>query len=120
MADPLYLSLWFPSFEEPEILPRAVSVLGQFPFSSRRDGVTYVAVHPVSWNEPTILEERFSPGVTPEEAAGVAADLVHGDYAYVFEADWDLWALPEGAAQWALAPARVSFIAQGTEFDEGT
>jgi hypothetical protein len=120
MADPLYLSLWFPSFEEPEILPRAVSVLGQFPFSPRRGGVTYVAVHPVSWNEPTILEQRFAPGVAPEEAAGVAADLVHEDYAYVFEADWDLWSLPEGAEQWALAPARVSFIAQGMEFDEGT
>jgi hypothetical protein len=120
MADPLYLSLWFPSFEEPEILPRAVSVLGQFPFSPRRGGVTYVAVHPVSWNEPTILEQRFAPGVAPEEAAGVAADLVHEDYAYVFEAYWDLWSLPEGAAQWALAPALVSFIAQGTEFDERT
>jgi hypothetical protein len=110
MADPLYLSLWFPSFEEPEILPRAVSVLGQFPFSPLRGGVTYVAVHPVSWNEPTILEQRFDPGVAPEEAAGVAADLVHEDYAYVFEADWDLWSLPEDAEQWALVPARVSFI----------
>jgi hypothetical protein len=120
MADPLYLSLWFPSFEEPEILPRAVSVLEQFPFSRQRGGVAYVAVHAVSWNEPTILEQRFAPGVAPEEAAGVAADLMHEDYAYVFEAYWDLWSLPEGAEQWALAPARVGFIAQGAEFDEGT
>jgi hypothetical protein len=120
MADSLYLSLWFPSFDEPDILPRTVSVLGQFPFSSWRGGVTYVALHPVSWNEPTILERRFQPGVAPSEAAGVAADLVHGDFAYVFEAYWELWSLPEGEEKWVQAPALVRFIAQGLEFEEGT
>lgn len=118
MPDSLYLSLWFPSFEEPEILPRTVSVLQQFPFSSAQDGVTYLAIHPVSWNEPTILERRFHPGVPAEEAAGVAADLVHDDYAYVFEACWDLWSPPESGDQWLLTPTLVSFIAQGTEFEE--
>jgi hypothetical protein len=29
MGDSLYLSLWFPSFDEAEILPRTVSVLRQ-------------------------------------------------------------------------------------------
>jgi hypothetical protein len=120
MADSLYLSLWFPSFEEPEILPRTVSVLQQFPFSPARPGISYIALHPVSWNEPTILERRFDPGVPPEEAAGVAADLVHDDYAYLFEAHWDLWTPPETGEHWALAPSRVWIIAQGAEFDEGT
>lgn len=120
MADPLYLSLWFPTFEEPEILPRAVSVLQQFPFSPVRPGVSYVALQPVSWNEPTILERRFDPGVPPEEAAGVAADLVHNDFAYLFEAYWDLWTPPEAAEKWILTPSRVRVIAQGLEFDEGT
>ena len=84
MADSLYLSLWFPSFEEPEILPRVVDVLRQFPFSARRPGVTYVAVQPGSWSEPTILEQRFQPGIPPEQAAGVASELLHEDYAYLF------------------------------------
>ena len=118
MADSLYLSLWFPSFEEPEILPRCVSVLQQFPFSPARGGVSYLAIHPVSWNEPTILERRFDPGIPPEEAAGMAADLVHDDYAYVFEADWDLWSPDEAGEKWVLAPSPVSFIAQGLGFDE--
>jgi hypothetical protein len=120
MADSLYLSLWFPSFEEPEILPRAVSVLKEFPFSPTRPGVTYLALHPVSWNEPTLLERRFDPGVDPSEAAGVAADLVHDDFAYVFEAYWDLWTLPENTEKWILEPSRVQFAVQGTEFEEGT
>jgi hypothetical protein len=119
MADSLYLSLWFPDFDGPELLPRAVSVLRQFPFSPAQDGVTYVAIHPVSWNEPTVLERRFHPAVPPEEAAGVAADLLHDDYAYVFDGYWDLWSSPRRGDTWVLQPTLVQFIAQGKEFEEG-
>jgi len=118
MADSLYLSLWFPDFDQAELLQRTVSVLRQFLFSPSVDGVTYLAVHPVSWNEPTVLERRFRPGVPPEEAAGVAADFLHDDFAYVFEAYWDLWSPPESGDTWVLQPALVRFVAQGTEFEE--
>ena len=120
MADSLYLSLWFPSFNESEILPRTVSVLRQIPFSPARDGVTYAAIQPVSWSEPTILERRFRPGIPPEDAAEVVADLLHDDYAYLFEAYWDLWTPPEGPdkEKWLLEPSLVRLIAHGTEFEE--
>ena len=118
MADSLYLSLWFPSFEEPEILPTTVSVLQQFPFSAAQPGVTYVAIQPVSWNEPTILERRFRPGVAPEEAAVVLADLLHEDYAYIFEAYWDLWSPAERGNHWIMQPSLVRLIAHGAEFEE--
>lgn len=117
MADSLYLSLWFPSFELPEILPRTVSVLRQLPFSPARPGITYAAVHPVSWAEPTILERRFVPGIPPEEAAGVVGDLLNDDYAYVFESYWDLWTPPENEQQWMLQPLLVRTIAHGLEFE---
>ena len=118
MADSLYLSLWCPSFDESEILPRTVSVLRQLPFSSARNGVTYVAIQPVSWSEPTILERRFLPGVPPEDAAEVVAELLHDDYAYIFEAYWDLWTPPEGAEKWVLEPSLVRVVAHGMEFEE--
>ncbi len=118
MADSLYLSLWFPSFDEAEILPRTVSVLRQIPFSSARDGVTYSAIQPVSWSEPTILERRYRPGVTPEEAVAEVAEFLHDDYAYIFEAYWDLWAPPEGAEKWVLEPSLVRLTAHGMEFEE--
>lgn len=120
MSDPLYLSLWFPSFDTDDMLPRALSVLLQFPFSTQRPGVTFVGLHPVSWNEPTTLERRFTPGVPPADAVEVAADLLHEDYAYVFEAYWDLWILSESTREWALQPSRVELIVRGTEFDEGS
>ena len=118
MGDSLYLSLWFPNFHESEILPRTVSVLRQIPFSTVRDGVTYAAIQPVRRSEPTILERRFRPGVSPEEAAGVVAELLHDDYAYIFEAYWDLWTPPESAEKWVLEPSLVRLIAHGMEFEE--
>ncbi len=119
MSDSLYLSLWFPSFEEPEILPRTVSVLQQLPFSPAQPGITYVAIQPVSWNEPSLLERRFRPAVAPEEAAGVLAEFVHEDYAYIFEAYWDLWSPPQRANdKWGLEPTLVRIIAQGAQFEE--
>jgi hypothetical protein len=118
MSDPLYLSLWFSDFNGPAMLPHILAVLQQFPFSEQRPGVTYVAVQPVSWNEATVMERRFSPGVTPQEAVIVAADLVHDDYSYVFDAYWDMWTVDE-SGNWNLGPSQVKIIAQGEEFQDG-
>ncbi len=119
MPDPLYLSLWFPSFEKEDMLPRALAVMRQFPFSAQQPGISYLALHPISWNEPTILEQRFKPGISPEEAVLIASDLLHEDYAYMFEAFWDLWTLAENRQQWVLQPSQVKFLIHGLEFDEG-
>jgi hypothetical protein len=76
-------------------------------------------VQPVSWNEATVLERRFSPGIAPEEALLVITDLIHDDYAYVFDAHWDLWTPDQAGREWQLLPNRVKFIVQGEEFDDG-
>jgi len=117
LADPLYLSLWFPSFDVEDMLPHALSVMRQFDFSAMQPGISYVALHPVSWNEPTILEQRFNPGISPEEAVLVASDLLHEDYAYVFEAAWDLWIFEEERKQWMRQPSQIKFVAHGLEFE---
>ena len=119
MADPLYLNLWFPSFADDDMLPLVLAVMKQFSFSALQPGISYLAVHPVSWNEPTVLEQRFRPGIEPEEAVQIASDLLHEDYAYTFEAFWDLWTLPEHAKEWTVQPSLVRFIVHGLEFDDG-
>jgi hypothetical protein len=118
VADALFLSLWYPNFELDEMLPCALAVMRQFPFSAAQPGIAYVATHPVSWNEPTILEQRFRPGVPPEQAVLVASDLLHGDYAYLFEAFWDLWVLSD-RREWVLQPSLVKLLVHGLDFDEG-
>jgi len=100
------------------MLPHALAALRQFSFSVQQPGVTYLAVHPVSWNEPTILERRFRPGISPEEAVLIASDLLHEDYAYLFEAFWDLWMVDE-KGEWTLRPSQVKVLVHGTEFDDG-
>ncbi len=120
VSDPVYFSLWFSDFSAPEMLPHAFAVLQQFPFSVQRPGITYFGVHPVSWSEPTLLERRFPQGIDPGQATLIAAELVHDDYAYVFEAYWDLWIPDVKSGNWLLEPALVKFIVQGEEFDEGT
>jgi len=118
VPDPLYLSLWYPTFSGPDAAARLLAVLHEIPFSAQLPGVTYTAVHPVSWSEATVLERRHRPGVAPEEAVDVVADLFHDDYAYVFEAAWDLWVLqPDG--QWALAPLPLRIVAHGETFEDG-
>ena len=118
MPDPLYLSLWFPSFDTEDMLPRALAVMEQFPYSALQPGISYVALHPVSWDEATILEQRFRPGISPAEAVQIASDVLHEDYAYLFEAYWDLWKLAEDG-RWTMQPTGVKFLVHGLEFDDG-
>ena len=121
MADSLYLSVWFPSFREGEMMSRTVGVLRQFPYSALREGITYLSVHPVAWSEPTVLERRFTPGISPEEAADLASEFAHDDFAFVFEAFWDLWVPSddEHGDSWVQRPVAVRFLVHGVEFDEG-
>jgi hypothetical protein len=119
MPDPLYLSLWFPSFDVSDMLPHALRVMRHFPFSAQQPGIIYLAVHPVSWSEPTVLEQRFRPGVSPEAAILLASDLLHEDHAYLFEVFWDLWVPNPDGQQWTMQPSQVKFLVHGTEFDDG-
>ena len=118
MADSLFLSLWFADYGVENMFAHALGVMREFPFSQQNPGITYLSLHPVSWNEPTVLEQRFRPGVPPEEAIAVAAELTHEDHAYMFEASWDLWT-PSATSQWVLQASVVRFIVRGEEFEEG-
>lgn len=100
-------------------MPRALSVLRQFPFSAQRPGIGYLAIHPVSWSEPTVLERRFRPGLDPEQAVAIAGEFLHSDYAYAFETYWDLWSLQEDSEDIVLSPQPVKLLVHGTEFEDG-
>ena len=119
MADTLNLSLWFPGFDAELMLPRMVDVLRHFPFSESRGGVQYVSVQPVDWSEPTLFEQGWPTGVSAEEAAEALREHAQADFALTFEAYWDLWVLDEARQEWVLTPEKVSFTAQGLDFDEG-
>jgi hypothetical protein len=118
MADRLYLSLWFPSFAESEMLAKMLCVLHQFPFATERPGIGYLAIYPISWNELVLYQETFDYHATPEHAIETAGEFLHDDNAYEFEALWDLWT-PGEEAGWVRAPRAVRFVAHGLNFEEG-
>jgi len=123
MADRLYLSIWFPSFSTQEIAPRLLSVLKQFPFSTKRGGVGYVGVRSISWEEPVIFEQTFDYRADPERALALAGEFLHEDNAYEIEALWDLWVpVQEGDLDqtWEVQPQPVKFIAFGPKFEDAT
>jgi len=119
MADSVYLSLWFRDSELEDLLPHGLRAMQQFLYSKGLPGVAGLSIHPVSWNEATILEQRYRPGIKPEEAVLVASDLLHEDYGYVFEANWDLWTPESGEGEWHKRPTPVKFIARAQDFEEG-
>src|SRR5215472_11726092 len=119
MADRLYLSIWFPSFQAPEMMPRLLSVIKQFAFSTQRGGIGYVAVRSISWDQPIVFEQTFDYRVDPERAMTLAGEFLHEDNAYDFEMLWDLWSpVQEGELDetWQMQPQKVKFIAFGPKF----
>jgi hypothetical protein len=120
MADRLYLSIWFPSFHEQEMAPRLLSVLKQFPFSSQRGGVGYLAVRNISWDEPIVFQQTFDYTADPERTLALAGEFPREDDAYEMDVLWDLWVpVQEGDLDetWELRPQKVKFIAFGAKFD---
>ena len=123
MSDRLYLSIWFPSFHTQEMMPRLLSVLKQFPFSTSRGGVGYIGVRSISWDQPIIFEQTFDYRADPERALMLAGEFLHEDNAYEIEALWDLWVpVQEGDLDetWEIKAQPVKFIAFGTRFEEAT
>jgi hypothetical protein len=120
MADPLFLSVWFPTFAEQDMLPRTLAVMRQFPFSPEHPGIGYMAVHAISFAEPPVFEQTFDDHADPAQAIALAAEFVHDDHAFEFEAVWELW-VPSGQYDtWTRQPRPVRFFAFGTEFDDRT
>src|SRR5579864_2050728 len=123
MADRLYLSIWFPSFHESEMVPRLLSVLKQFPFSAQRSGIAHLTVYSISWNEPLLFEQTFDYRIDPERALALAGEFLHEDNAYELEATWDLWVpIEEGDLDttWEVKPQLTKFTAFGTKFEDST
>jgi hypothetical protein len=123
MADQLYLSIWFPSFREQEMLPRLLSVLKQFPFSEEKGGIGGLTVRSIGWDQPIIFQQTFDYRADPERVLAMAAEFLHEDNAYEVEAMWDLWVpVQEGDLDetWVMQPQTAKFIAFGPKFEEST
>ena len=126
MADRLYLSLWFPNFRLPALAPAIVSILRQFGGPERAARAHAAAAYPISWNEAPvyqrIYEEDEVQASAPEQAVAEATEILHDDFAYEFELNWDLWVAETVGGldtTWKQEPVMVRVVGFGPEFDEG-
>ena len=115
MPDRLYLSLWLRGFAEGAILGRLETLLGVFPFSRQRPGISALRIYALEFAEPALFEQLFAGEPDIETVIGLAGEFHNPDCAYVVEGWWDLWQYR--SAGWELAPARVTLICFGPEFD---
>ena len=102
------------------MLPHALAVMRQFPFSAQQPGISYLAVHPVSWNEPTILEQRFRPGVPQKRRCLLALRFAARRLCLCVRSLSGIFGSSVRTdEQWTLQPSLVKFLVHGLEFDEG-
>lgn len=129
MADQLYLSLWFPNFRLASLPAAIVAVLKQFAKAGGSATVSAAAAYPISWNEAPVFQRIFDEdeddAAMPEAAVAEATEMLHDDFAYEFEAEWELWtsgAPVEGELDpvWKQEAQIVRITGFGPEFDEGS
>ncbi|HEX6771723.1 MAG TPA: hypothetical protein VF126_06840 [Acidobacteriaceae bacterium] len=127
MADQLYLSLWFPNFRLAALGPAIVGVLGQLAAAGGASAVAAAAVYPISWNEAPVYQrvydEEDGEASQPEAAVAEAMEMLHEDYAYEFEVNWELWVPESGGGldtKWRQEPRVIRVIGFGPEFDDAS
>ena len=73
------LSLWFASQPAPRLLPRLAQAVEALPPEVQTAGVHGIAVHPLAWSEPPLLEEHFSAGMPLADALARMRDFLNDD-----------------------------------------
>jgi len=126
MADTLYLSLWYPNLRLAGLAEKLTAVLTAFAKHGGESRVYAATVWPVSWSESPAFQRVYGHGergVEPRQAVEDALELLHDDYAYEFQIEWNLWEFQAATAgldeRWVRQPRLVRVTGYGPLFDEG-
>jgi len=128
MADQLYLSLWYPNFRLTSLPAALEKVMEQFGVVAGSSRIKAAAAYPLSWNEAPAYQRVYdkehaedSVDSEPRLAIPAAMEMLHDDFAYEFELEWELWTPETGGgldAIWRREPSVVRVIGFGPQFDE--
>jgi hypothetical protein len=116
MADRLYLSYWLNGFTVQNMLRHYEKMLRLFPYSRLQSGVSVFKVIPISYSEPSRIEETFAMPDALDEMLASAKAFLDSDSCYRLETWWDLWQYENDA--WQLASSRVVLSCFGPEFED--
>ena len=128
MADQLYLSLWYPNFRLASLPAALEKVMEEFAAVAGSARVKAAAAYPLSWNEAPAYQRIYDTehaedavDSEPRSAIPSAMELLHDDFAYEFEVQWDLWAPEVGGGLhpiWRKELRVVRIVGYGPQFDE--
>lgn len=119
MSNLAYLSIWFQSFREEQILERFGKFLSTVPFSASRPGFTYLTIRAVDASESPVLEQDLRS--VPMDTAGIiglANDYLHADCSYEVSSHWDLWVSNGEAVGWKQEPQPLEILCHGEDYDD--
>jgi hypothetical protein len=125
MADTLYLSLWYPNLRLAALGDKLAAVLGAFAAHGGGSRVYAATAWPIDWNESPVFQRIYGPGergAEPKQAIEEAMELLHDDYAYEFQIEWNLWEVESGDGldpRWVRQPRLARVTGYGPLFDEG-
>jgi hypothetical protein len=114
MADRLYLSYWLEGFSPLTMLRQYEKVLEAFPYSKLSGSDPVFRIHAVSFSEPVLMETAIPGPVDASAVVKIAGEFQNLDVALELNAAWDLW---RNEREWKLAPAAVSIVSFGPEFE---
>ena len=117
MSDRLYLSCWVRGFNEASMLRHFETMLKLFPFSKLAQRGPVLRVYALEQAEPPLIEREFPLATPVGSILAAAREFVHADCCAEIDAFWDLWQLD---GDWKLAPAAVSLLCLGPEFENET
>ena len=107
-------------FSTERMLPAWAISLAEFPVSSFSPGIRELAAYPFHWGETPVLKQSFQQGARVGDAAALAAEFLHEDYAYEVELNWDVWVPREQERldQWEKVARPVSVACLGPQFED--
>jgi hypothetical protein len=123
VSDRLYFSCWLRGFSESSLPRHFQTLLGLFPFSKLAARGPVLRVYGIEMAEPPLLEREFARSGPPAALASApigeaiveaASEFVEPDCCLEVEAGWDLW---QWNGEWKLAPAAVTILGFGPDFE---
>lgn len=115
MPDQLYLSFWLRGFTPGKTLDALERLLGNFPFSQLRPGVSTLRIYAMEFTEPPLFEHTFAGLTDLGTVMSMCAEFENADCAYVIDGWWESMQFVHGA--WQLAPSRVTLTCFSPEFE---
>jgi hypothetical protein len=101
-------------FTEANMLRHFEKLIGLFPYSRLAQRGPVLRVYALERVEPPQMEQEFSRQAQPSAIVSAAREFAQADSCVEVDGFWDLWQFDD---EWKLAPAEVTLLCLGPQFE---